>query len=79
MPPGCCPLAGRRSDWTPSEQQLARYEETVHGPGPLEEVLTKHERACIDLTREHMGCLRRGEWLNDEVMNMYMAMLQVGG
>jgi Ulp1 protease family, C-terminal catalytic domain len=25
-----------------------------------------------------MGCLRSGEWLNDEVVNMYMALLQVG-
>jgi len=31
----------------------------------------------IPLTRGKMRCLRDGEWLNDEVINVSMALLQV--
>ena len=39
------------------------------------EVLVLH--ANIDMTREHIACLHGLNWLNDEVINMYMALLQV--
>ncbi|WIA13881.1 hypothetical protein OEZ85_002453 [Tetradesmus obliquus] len=66
---------GRRSNWTPTQQQLERFEAAV-GPGPGSELLASHECASIELRREHMLCLQRSEWLNDEVINMYVAMLQ---
>jgi hypothetical protein len=47
------------------------------GPGPDNELLAEHQRASIELRREHMVCLKETEWLNDEVINMYVAMLQV--
>jgi hypothetical protein len=49
----------------------------LQGPGPANELLAHHERASIDIRREHMRCLVETEWLNDEVINMYVAMLQV--
>jgi Ulp1 family protease len=49
----------------------------LQGPGPANELLAHHERASIEIRREHMRCLKETEWLNDEVINMYVAMLQV--
>lgn len=37
----------------------------------------QHERACIDIRRVEMRCMDDGDWLNDEVINIYMALLQV--
>lgn len=39
------------------------------------EILVAH--ANIDMTRRHIACLHSLTWLNDEVINMYMALLQV--
>jgi hypothetical protein len=49
----------------------------LQGPGPGDELLARHEHANIDIRREHMLCLQETEWLNDEVINMYVAMMQV--
>jgi len=43
----------------------------------LLQVLVTHPKANIELTRELLQCMRQGQWLNDEVMNFYMALLQV--
>ena len=32
----------------------------------------------IEMTRRLMACLRGLDWLNDEVINIYMGLLQVG-
>jgi hypothetical protein len=31
----------------------------------------------IEMSTEHINCLKNGMWLNDEVMNFYMCLLQV--
>jgi len=48
------------------------------GPGSDHDVLASHERASLELMRADLATMRPGEWLNDECMNMYMALLQVG-
>lgn len=40
-------------------------------------VVVSHARSSLELTRYDLSTLRPGEWLNDECMNMYMALLQV--
>ncbi len=45
--------------------------------GAQEEKLLEHATG-IDVTRKHIQCMRFNEWLNDEVINVFMAMLQVG-
>jgi sentrin-specific protease 1 len=45
----------------------------VRGPSTREMVVDKFS---IDMTREKIVCLRPGVWLNDEVLNFYMSMLQ---
>lgn len=47
------------------------------GPGDPEEKLVSHARSNLDLTRYDLSTLKPMEWLNDECMNMYMALLQV--
>lgn len=33
--------------------------------------------ACVQLTRDKLRCMGKSRWLNDEVINMYMLLLQV--
>lgn len=40
-------------------------------------MVVSHARSSLELTRYDLSTLRPGEWLNDECMNMYMALLQV--
>ena len=47
------------------------------GPGPEGQVLVTHLHSGIDMTRKLIRCLCPAEWLNDEVMNLYMGLLQV--
>ncbi|KAK9845918.1 hypothetical protein WJX81_005972 [Elliptochloris bilobata] len=46
------------------------------GPGQEREVLVTHLNSGIDMTRKLIRCLRPSGWLNDEVMNLYMGLLQ---
>ena len=48
------------------------------GPGPPGKLLAYHKGANIKLTRGLLACLNDHQWLNDEVINFYMGLLQVG-
>ncbi|XP_060174060.1 putative ubiquitin-like-specific protease 1B [Lycium barbarum] len=39
-------------------------------------VLVNHENSNIDITGEKLQCLRPGQWLNDEVINVYLELLK---
>ncbi|CAO2821966.1 unnamed protein product [Amaranthus hypochondriacus] len=39
-------------------------------------ILVTHENSNIDITGEILQCLRPGEWLNDEVINVYLELLK---
>ncbi|XP_057547731.1 ubiquitin-like-specific protease ESD4 isoform X3 [Amaranthus tricolor] len=39
-------------------------------------ILVNHENSNIDITGEILQCLRPGEWLNDEVINVYLELLK---
>lgn len=45
--------------------------------GACPAVQVTHKRSGIEMTRKLIQCLLPGAWLNDEVMNMYMGLLQV--
>lgn len=47
------------------------------GPGPAEEVVAYHKPSNIDMPRRLLRCLKGLDWLNDEVINIYMGLLQV--
>ncbi|XP_010446102.1 PREDICTED: ubiquitin-like-specific protease 1A isoform X2 [Camelina sativa] len=39
-------------------------------------ILVAHENSNIDITGKILRCLKPGEWLNDEVINLYMVLLK---
>ncbi len=47
------------------------------GPGSAEEIVAYHKPSNIEMPRRLLRCLRGLDWLNDEVINMYMGLLQV--
>jgi Ulp1 family protease len=56
-----------------NEQEKQRICVLLSGP-PNETILI--DKFSIDMTRYKLSCLRPGTWLNDEVVNFYMSMLQ---
>ena len=48
------------------------------GTGPPRKVAGVPQGANIKLTRGLLACLNDHQWLNDEVINFYMGLLQVG-
>ncbi|CAH8353313.1 unnamed protein product [Eruca vesicaria subsp. sativa] len=39
-------------------------------------ILVTHENSNIDITVEKLRCLKPGQWLNDEVINLYLVLLK---
>ncbi|XP_021727728.1 ubiquitin-like-specific protease ESD4 [Chenopodium quinoa] len=39
-------------------------------------ILVTHDNSNIQITGEHLQCLRPGAWLNDEVINVYLELLK---
>jgi len=56
-----------------SPQEEAKIDGVTSGPETSELLIYKFN---IDMTREKMTCLKRGIWLNDEIINFYMEMLK---
>ncbi|XP_010558818.1 PREDICTED: ubiquitin-like-specific protease 1A isoform X1 [Tarenaya hassleriana] len=40
------------------------------------DVLVSHKKSNIDITGQNLRCLRPGQWLNDEVVNIYLVLLK---
>ncbi|MEW5308088.1 MAG: hypothetical protein WDW38_000074 [Sanguina aurantia] len=64
----------------PTPTPEARYDFVTHIPcfppfSPAQ-VLARHIGSKLDLPRGKLQCMKRGQWLNDEVINVYMLMLQ---
>ena len=49
---------------------------TALAPGPASEAVATHARAGITLTKGLAACLKGRAWLNDEVINTFIALLQ---
>ncbi|KAL4421737.1 hypothetical protein ABPG77_002353 [Micractinium sp. CCAP 211/92] len=49
--------------------------EAALSPGPAGEVLVDHPLSSIQLTRRDMACMASLQWLNDEVINLYISLL----
>lgn len=41
------------------------------------ETVAYHRGSNVEVRREHMWCLKPGRWLTDDIINIYMALLQV--
>lgn len=64
-------LMGRRKEKISNEDK-EKITKILNGPPSSQVVIDKFN---IDMTRNKIVCLRPGTWLNDEVVNFYMAML----
>ncbi|KAF8085167.1 hypothetical protein N665_0678s0022 [Sinapis alba] len=42
----------------------------------VQNILVTHENSNIDITGETLRCLKPGQWLNDEVVNLYLVLLK---
>jgi len=58
-----------------AEEDEARVTAAL-GPGSNAEVLASSSVCNIDISRKDMRCLSGLNWLNDEVINFYMSLLQ---
>ncbi|XP_058075901.1 ubiquitin-like-specific protease ESD4 isoform X1 [Magnolia sinica] len=56
------------------EEEVAVYD-ALFGPN-RRGVLVTHANSNIVITKEKLMCLRPGEWLNDEVINLYLELLK---
>lgn len=63
-------VAARKFDL--SREETARVEAALHGRRGDEVLIDKFN---IEMTRKNIMCLSDRQWLNDEVINFYMAML----
>ena len=61
----------------PSKAML-EWKEKAFAPGSESEKLVEHVHSGVDVARKDIRTLRSRQWLNDEVMNVYMGLLQVG-
>jgi len=48
----------------------------LYSRGSSSKVLVLHEPSNIEVSKEKFQCLRRGCWLNDEVINLYLELLK---
>lgn len=55
--------------------QYKRYEDALSCTGNLMEQLVMHQRSQIEIRRKDIACMAPLEWLNDEVINLYMSLL----
>ncbi|XP_010486220.1 PREDICTED: ubiquitin-like-specific protease 1A isoform X2 [Camelina sativa] len=56
-----------REEETVVKRAFSAYDSTI---------LVAHENSNIDITGKILRCLKPGEWLNDEVINLYMVLLK---
>ena len=59
-----------------SGEDLEAVQNAWHRKRNLDEVLATHEGENVTLTRRDISCLRGSEWLNDEVINLYLRLLK---
>ncbi|KAL3152457.1 hypothetical protein ABBQ32_14160 [Trebouxia sp. C0010 RCD-2024] len=55
---------------------MLKWKDKAFAPGPDSEVLVEHVHSGVDIARKDIRTLRSRQWLNDEVMNVYMGLLQ---
>ncbi len=60
-----------------SKKERAFYEAIMCDPRDDTTLIAEHERSSLPLTLHSLKTLRDGVWLNDEIINTSMALLQV--
>lgn len=62
--------------WTPTAEERASWEVVFGGGGAPAQLLINYQ--SYEISREKLRCMASGSWLNDEAINLYMLLLQVG-
>ena len=69
--------AGKLEPVLQPTRAMLELKEKAFAAGPAEEKLVVHVHSGVDIARKDIRTLRSRQWLNDEVMNVYMGLLQV--
>ena len=69
--------AGRLEPVLKPSRDMLDLKERAFANGPEEEKLVEHVHSGVDIARKDIRTLKSRAWLNDEVMNVYMGLLQV--
>ena len=69
--------AGRLEPVRKPSRAMLEAKEKAFGPGSDTEELVVHIHSGVDILRKDIRTLKSRQWLNDEVMNCYMGLLQV--
>jgi len=59
-----------------TEEEENEVRDCFDAGGPSSKVLVLHQPSNIEVSKEKFQCLRRGRWLNDEVINLYLELLK---
>lgn len=66
---------GRSEPFEPlSKEELTAVKDAFSAN--VHNILVSHENSNIDITVEKLRCLKPGQWLNDEVINLYLVLLK---
>ncbi|KAL0022526.1 hypothetical protein WJX79_007643 [Trebouxia sp. C0005] len=68
--------AGKLEPVLKPTRAMLELKEKAFAAGPDEEKLVEHVHSGVDIARKDIRTLRSRQWLNDEVMNVYMGLLQ---
>ena len=69
--------AGRSEPVLKPTRAMLDLREKALAAGPDDEKLVVHVHSGVDIARKDIRTLKSRQWLNDEVMNVYMGLLQV--
>lgn len=69
--------AGRSEPVLKPTRAMLDLQEKALAAGPDDEKLVVHVHSGVDIARKDIRTLKSRQWLNDEVMNVYMGLLQV--
>ena len=69
--------AGKLEPVLKPTRAMLELKEKAFAAGPAEEKLVVHVHSGVDIARKDIRTLKSRQWLNDEVMNVYMGLLQV--
>ncbi|KAK3128011.1 hypothetical protein QOZ80_7AG0581430 [Eleusine coracana subsp. coracana] len=59
-----------------TDKEEIEVDAVLHDTSHSNEIIVMHEPSNIEVTKEKLQCLRPRGWLNDEVINLYIELLQ---
>ncbi|CAH2054740.1 unnamed protein product [Thlaspi arvense] len=66
----------QREPFLPLSKEDEKAVKHAFSANNIQNILVTHENSNIDITGETLRCLKPGQWLNDEVINLYLVLLK---